>query len=94
MEALLILHLPVGSARKTVGSGSWCGNKKKRRRSKTNWDRLSYSQKVWLQGPFTIVYGKSCSLNCKIIIYMVQCSWFEKNQEFFVCKPKLIKFGD
>ena len=34
--------------KKTVEAVVGGGNKKKRRRSKTNWDRLSYSQKAWL----------------------------------------------
>lgn len=47
MEILFLLllfgWLGKGTTKAVVGGG-----KRKRRRSKTNWDRLSYSQKAWL----------------------------------------------
>ena len=48
MEALLTLAFAGWLGNKTVEAVVGGGNKKKRRRSKTNWDRLSYSQKAWL----------------------------------------------
>ena len=48
MEALLTLEFAGWLGNKTVEAVVGGGNKKKRRRSKTNWDRLSYSQKAWL----------------------------------------------
>ena len=82
MEALLTLAFAGWLGKKTVEAVVGGGNKKKRRRSKTNWDRLSYSQKAWLHDHSLSFNGKSCSLNCKIIIYKVQRSWFERIRSF------------